>query len=45
MSGFFGGPVGNRTPDLRNANATLYHLSYRPFYTYNQFQNFESSGY
>ncbi len=25
-----GGPEGSRTPDLRNANATLYQLSYRP---------------
>ena|SRR3989338_2812795 len=25
-----GGPMGIRTPDLRNANATLYQLSYRP---------------
>ena len=25
-----GGPEGIRTPDLRNANATLYQLSYRP---------------
>ena len=27
---FFGGPVGIRTPDLCNANAALYQLSYRP---------------
>ena len=26
----FGGPEENRTPGLRNANATLYQLSYRP---------------
>ncbi len=27
---FVGGPKGSRTPDLCNANAALYQLSYRP---------------
>lgn len=28
-----GGPEGNRTPDLSNANAALYQLSYWPEFT------------
>ena len=30
LSGLIGGAEGNRTPDLRIANATLSHLSYGP---------------